>query len=178
MLLIIYICFSKNPPDLPTALPMAQELEQNHERYRFANAFANSKNSLPSTAHSSSNVSSNAIAYQHSPNHEQMPQYDRPVRMEIDKGTSYFRKPTAFRNSVGIEHRGFNPDFNVQKFVAPENHPKRVHASNNSGQSPVQKIQRINYVENYQSNESIHESEDFSGIDSENDAVDDLNFLV
>lgn len=170
------ICFSTNPPDLPTALATAQELEQNHERYKFANAFALSKNISQSNA--SNTMPRNAITHPGSSSLKQTAHYDNPVPMEVDKGTSYFRKPTTYRNVGGIERQKFNHDYSNQKTVVHENQPKRPYTSNNSGQSPVQKLQKINYVQNFQSNESIRESDDFSGVESENDVIDDLNFLV
>lgn len=172
------ICFSANPPDLPTALATAQELQQNHERYKFANAFANSKNLTQINTPYSNGNPAKVDYFQRSPIDRPILRYQSPVPMEIDKSTSYFRKPTAHPNGLESQQQIFNPNYNSQRVTSHENRSKRQFVSNNSGQSPVQKIQRINHAENYEENYDMYENEDFSCNESEGDVIDNLNFLV
>lgn len=88
---------------MPTALPTAQELEQNHERYKFANAFAHSRNFSQPNVYTSDNIRNHAIANQGPSSFKQVAESNITVPMEVDKGTSYFRKPLILMNAVSTE---------------------------------------------------------------------------
>lgn len=168
------ICFSANPQDLPTALATAQELEQNHERYRFANAFASSKNLQQSQPSYSKNNLAKVDDFQRIPIDKQILQHPLPIPMEVDRGTSYFRKPTAFFNVLGPQPQSANHNYSGQRPNSNGNTSKRQLVSANTNRSPNQ---RINYVQNYEEDD-LYGSEVFSCIGVEDDASDHLNFLV
>lgn len=178
------ILFAARPGDLPTALATAQELEADQKRQEFARIFANGDSNRsarpqrptaapPQTAHPSYRPRNVQKTSQRSTNNNE--KNSDPVPMEVDPGSSVFRKTTNFRRPQ-------------EQYNQSTTNAKREFQNSGSGRSaPDRKVQRVNHIEiDRQSadyNDYIDDDEDIGSIASfeksedEDLAAEELNFL-
>lgn len=125
------ILFSAKPSDLPTALATAQELETNHKRHEFASTYA-----AGNTA--KTNRVTNPPVASH-PSFRNWPQQKNtnniPTPMDVDPGSSMFRRPTAATTQSQRQQMNTNQGF------------KRAYQDTGSSKVlPMQKTQRVNFM--------------------------------
>lgn len=125
------ILFSAKPSDLPTALATAQELETNHRRHEFASTYA----------------AGNTVKIKRAPNAPAAPHpsfrswpggkspNNTPAPMDVDPGSSMFRRPTAANTQSQRQPMNDNQGF------------KRPYQETGSSRIvPMQKSQRVNFM--------------------------------
>lgn len=170
------ILFSTKPTDLPSALATAQELESDQRRQEFARIFAegsvaqmsrvNQKSNNTPSSHPSYKRNGQKLNGTHTPQQQ-------PVPMDVDPGSSMFRRPTA----VTRQQFQFNGD-------TTQNPPTKREREIGSGRSaPVQKQQRVNHLntdppEEEEVDDSTSEAQ-YSQYEEEFDeqVVEELHFL-
>lgn len=173
------ILFSTRPSDLPTALATAQELESDQRRQEFARIFA------------AGDLAKTSRPQRRGPNHPSVshPAYkpingfpktemkinpfkDGPSPMDVDPGSSMFRRPTA--NMTQQQQQ-------VQQPQEPFNNKRRYESSGRT--APVPKAQRINHIaveedpDDYE--DDINSIFEYSQDEEQNAdvAFEELNFL-
>lgn len=172
------ILFSAKPSDLPTALATAQELEADQRRQEFARIFATGdlmktartqRRDLnhPSTSHPAYKLRPSGAKYDGNKNSKT----EQPTPMDVDPGSSMFRRPTAH---MAVQQ-------NIQQPQTVFNNKRVFEGSGRT--APVQKAQRINHIaadetlEEYEDDvNSIDEYSQHGDLDVEV-AYEELNFL-
>lgn len=193
------ILFSARPNDLPSALAVAQELEVNHRRHDFARAFAvgSSMKATPQyqlvqkpTTPITRNFQSGSSL---------------PIPMEIDQNTSYYRRRPSPQSPLTPHHQQNKSSLRTQQLARnPQLHqslpfqsvtPKRSREQSFSHQTPLNKIQKVNFMtEKESSNEEEFErysddyfldgsqnnydvDNDYQDYSTNNEQSEEINFL-
>lgn len=173
------ILFSARPSDLPTALATAQELHSDQKRQEFAKIYAAgdmartiqpqriTANAPPITHPSYKNKNTRNFGVN-------LEQRQVPIPMEVDPGSSMFRRQTEFSSQ---RQRGDQNERNHQM--------KRDFQNADSGRSaPMRKVQRVNHIDTEPQEFQLEEDDVVSIMeqplydDEEEEIVEDLNFLV
>uniref|UniRef100_W8BQH7 Retrovirus-related Gag polyprotein from transposon gypsy n=1 Tax=Ceratitis capitata TaxID=7213 RepID=W8BQH7_CERCA len=179
--------FAANPPDLPSALAVAQELHHNRQRYEFAQTYATGR--MPQNSHIrpfSPKFGSTVSKRNNSQNFSNQ----SPTPMDVDPGSSCFRRQTEFKNNTsGRFSNGSQPQTFRQKnnsgfqnssqrqrtynTAPPQQQYSNLkrHGTNSSIQAPINKQQRVNAMKD---EPYFSEVEDF---ECEDNSADEINFL-
>lgn len=171
------ILFSAKPCDLPTALATAQELESDQRRQEFAKIFAEGSISQTYRAQQKSNITPITHPAYKRTTREQNKNGNRgqqqdPVPMDVDPGSSMFRRQTMFTG-----------DQTQQAQFSGNSAAKRDRETGSGRSAPAPKQHRVNHITTdppeEEEEDEVGSVEQFAQYedDEEEQIVEELNFL-
>ncbi|CAD7001336.1 unnamed protein product [Ceratitis capitata] len=144
-----------------TTLVVAQELETSHKRYEFAEAFALGNASKP--------YRPRPYQQNYQPTENKNQNINKPIPLEIDNGSSFYRQRNKFQTSVSPQQP--HAPQQLSKYTSKPQNPqssqlaesfKRSNDRVLSDRSPFHKIQKVNFMTEVEIPSNDREYESFS----------------